>query len=189
MLRSTRDLIGGTPHEPLLSLGRERSVLVEVAEEQVLIADNRPLRPRSLALSHGWFLVDWLRELNSRVFFWPGSERGPIGRGRSHFERYAAEGRVFAIRMPMASLLAVNEHRDLWVTRCNSGAARHCRGKPAQRGPETFQRPEAAPFPPAAVIELTYVDRAQLPEEAEWSTSLDGPWRHLDTGESCTSPF
>ena len=162
MLRSTCGLLSGTRHAYLLSTRRPASVLVELSGEQLLVPDNRPLVPRNLALPEGCSLVDWLRELNSRVFFWPGWERGPVKSGRLHFHRYAAEGQAFTIRMSMASLLAANSHRDLWVTRCNSGSARQQHGKPVRRGPETFQRPEAALFRPTAVIELTYVAQSCL---------------------------
>lgn len=179
MLRSAAEILQGTRHEYLLRSLRKSSEAVEVGGETVVVRDNKPLRPGSVRLLDGWSLEDLLLELNSRVFLWPGTEAGPIRRGRAHFERYAAEGPVLTIRMPTASLLAANPERDLWVTRCNSGSARHHSGKPVPRGRSTFQRPETAAFSPAEVIELTYVGRARLPRDAEWSESLEGPWRAL----------
>jgi hypothetical protein len=154
-------------------------VTLQVNRETVVIRDNRPLRPASIQLLGGWSLSDLLQELNSRVFLWPGTEMGPIRRGRSHFERYAAEGSVFSIRVPTLSLVAANHNRDIWVTRCNSGSARHHGGQPVPRGPSTFQVPENAPFRPSQVIEISYVGEARLPPDAQWSESLAGPWRNM----------
>ena len=176
-LRSASDILEGTGHDDLLTNRRKSSVTLQVNGETVVIRDNRPLRPASVRLLGGWSLSDLLKELNSRVFLWPGSENGPIRRGRSHFERYEAEGPVFTIRVPLPSLLAANHDRDLWVTRCNSGSARHHGGQPVPRGPSTFQLPEEATFRASEVIELSYVGGARLPTDAHWSESLAGPWR------------
>jgi hypothetical protein len=178
-LRSARSILEGTAHEYLLVERRKSSLAVKVNGEEVVIRDNRPLRPGSIDLLGGWLLSDWLGELNSRVFLWPGKEDGPIQRGRAHFDRYASEGLVFVLRMPTHSLITANPNRELWVTRCNSGSARHIGGKPVPRGPATFQLPVSAPFPPSEVIELSYRGAAKLPSDAQWSTSLSGPWKAL----------
>ena len=178
-LRSARSILQGTIHEHLLVSRRKESVALNVAGETVIIRDNRPLRLGSIDLQGGWSLSDWLMELNSRVFLWPGKEDGPIKRGRAHFDRYVAEGPVFVIRMLTHSLISANPDRELWVTRCNSGSARQIDGQPVSRGPATFQLPANAPFPPAEVIELSYRGVAVLPSDAKWSTSLAGPWNAL----------
>ncbi len=144
-----------------------------------MIRDNRPLRPGSVQLQDGWSLADLFTELNSRVFLWPGRGHGPIRRGRSHFDRYASEGPVFTIRVPTLSLVAANADRELWVTRCNSGSARHHSGKPVPRGPATFQLPAQAPFRPSQVIELSYKGEAKLPSDTQWSKTFSGPWNAL----------
>jgi hypothetical protein len=178
-LRSARSILEATGYEYLLVERRKASATVNVNGQIVVIRDNRPLRPGSIDLQGGWSLSDWLMELNSRVFLWPGKEDGPIQRGRAHFDRYASEGAVFVIRMPTHSIITANPDRELWVTRCNSGSARHIAGKPVPRGPATFQLPANAPFPPAEVIELSYRGAARLPSDAQWSTSLEGPWKAL----------
>jgi hypothetical protein len=178
-LRSARSILEGTEHEHLLVERRKHSVALEVRGESVLIRDNRPLAVGSLDLQGGWSLSDWLGEINSRVFLWPGSENGPIQRGRAHFGRYASEGPVFVIKVPTPSLFAANQDRELWVTRCNSGSARHIGGKPVPRGPSTFQLPTEASFRASEVIELSYRIEASLPHDALWSTSLAGRWSTL----------
>ncbi len=178
-LRSTRTILKGTGHDNLLTNRRSSSVTLDVNGETVVIRDNQPLRPASVQLLGGWSLSDLLMELNSRVFLWPGTEERPIDRGRSHFERYARDRDVFTIRVPTRSLVAINHERELWVTRCNSGSARHHSGKPVPRGPSTFQLPAEAAFRPSQVIEMSYVGEAVLPSDAQWSKSLVGPWRPL----------
>ena len=178
-LRSAKSILAGFGHEELLTTRRPLSVTLELDGETVVIRDNRPLAPGSLQLLAGWSLSDWLMELNSRVFLWPGNEEGPIGRGRSHFQRYESEGEVFTIRVPTISLVRANRERQLWVTRCNSGSARHHGGKPVPRGPSTFQLPEEAEFRPSQVIELSYVAEATLPPDTEWSQAFSEPWNTL----------
>lgn len=178
-LRSTSTILEGSGRDDLISERRPSSVTLELNGERVVIRDNRPLRPASIQLLGGWSLSDWLRELNSRVFLWPGLRKGPIDRGRSHYARYASEGDVFTIRVPTLSLVAANRDRKLWVTRCNSGSARHHGGKPVPRGPSTFQIPEEAEFRPSQVIEFTYVGEAKLPLDTQWSRVLSGPWKLL----------
>lgn len=182
-LRATRTILEGWGYDDLLTTRRKSSIKLDLDGDTVVIRDNLPLRPASVDLQGGWSLSDLFRELNSRVFLWPGTDRGPIKRGQLHFNRYASEGSVFTIRMLTLSLVSANEDRELWVTRCNSGSARHHEGKPVPRGPSTFQLPEVAPFLPSEVIELTYIGEATLPLDAQWSKSLAGPWN--DLGDAC----
>jgi hypothetical protein len=147
-----------------------------------VLRDNRSLRLGSIQFQGGWSLSDLLIELNSRVFFWAGTENGPIKTGRLHFRKYELEGAVFMLRVPTISFVAANDGSQLWVTRCNSGSARHQKGKPIPRGPTTFQLPQAADFRPSQVIELSYVAEAKLPGDAQWSKSLSGPWYDLSDG-------
>lgn len=182
-LRSASTILEGTGHDNLLTNRRATSMTLQVNGETVVIRDNRPLRPASVQYLDGWSLSDLLKELNSRVFLWPGTDKGPIRRGRSHFERYAAEGSVFTIRVPTLSLVAANHDSDLWVTRCNSGSARHHGGQPVPRGPSTFQLPKKSTFRPSQVIELSYIGEASLPVDAQWSESLVGPWKNLSAAD------
>ena len=178
-LESAEALLRGTSHEHLLSQRRATSSIVQVNGRAVRVRDNRPLAPGSLALPDGWSLSDWLQELNSWAFMWPGGESGPIARGKAHFARYAAEGDVFTIRVRLRSVIEANGDGQLFVTRCNSGSARHHGGQPVSRGLQTFSAPEAAGFRPSDVVELAYRGRIHLPDEAMWSQSLGGPWHDL----------
>lgn len=178
-LRSAQDLLVGSEHEYLLSIRRRHSVRVALPGGHVEIRDNAPLRLGSLELELDVTLEAFLRDLNSRVFLWPGNEHGPIRTGGSHFEHYSGIGTVHVIRVPLQHLLHANPRRELAVTYCNSGSARHHSGRKAIRGPGTFHPIERAPRPAAEIKELTFVGSVHLPEGSAFSSSPSGPWQPL----------
>ena len=178
-LLSASTLLSGTAYEHLLRARRSSSLVVPVNGRSVEIRDHRPLVPRSLSLPDGYTVEDFVGELNARVFFWVGTESGPVRSGKNHIARYASEGAVYILRVPLANLLRANPTEALQVTFCNSGSARHNQGLPAFRSPATFQAPAEASRSAAEVIELTYRAQAILPPETCYSTSLSGPWALL----------
>lgn len=178
-LRSAQDLLIGSEHEHLLTMRRKQSVLVALPGGSVEIRDNAPLRLGSLELEPDVTIEAFLRELNSRVFLWPGSEHGLIRTGGSHFEHYSGIGKVHVIRVPLQHLLQANPGRALAVTYCNSGSARHHGGRKVVRGPGTFHPIGRAPRPAAEIRELTFVGSVRLPEGTAFSSSPSGPWQPL----------
>jgi hypothetical protein len=178
-LRSATALVLGTTFEQLLSVRRAKSVVAHLPEGTVEIRDNRPLRLGSLELEPDVTVEEFLQEINSRVFLWPGNEKGPIGTGCAHFERYHGEGDVRVIRAPLKDLLRVNPDRALSVTYCNSGSARHHSGRKVLRGRSTFQPVEHATRPMSEVKELTFVGSVRLPKSVVWSPTPFGPWQAL----------
>jgi hypothetical protein len=76
-------------------------------------------------------------------------------------------------------LLVANPGRDLFVSRCNSGSARHQKGHRVKRGPATFRCLSEALFPASSVVELSFLEGVRLPADSEFSTALEGPWRRL----------
>ncbi len=180
LLRSAYDLIWGTDYDYLLSGPRKESSVVRLCEGEIEIRDHRPLRLGSVRFEPGCSVSDFIRELNSRVFLWAGNASGPVHKsGKSHYERYAAEGEVFVLRVPLQSLLVRNPNRQLFVTRCNSGSARHQGGKPLVRGPSTFVLPEEARFTATQVVELSFTGVCCLPDDTQWSVTVHGPWQPL----------
>jgi hypothetical protein len=178
-LRSAAKLLKGTPHESLLGVQRRESRIVSVPWGQVEVRDNRPLRIGSLSLEAGCTLEDFLLLLNGRVFLWPGDSSGPCKPGPSHFARYQGQGPVHLLRVPLSDLVAENSGRELEVTFCNSGSARHQGGMPVVRGPSTFVPVGRIDRPPSKVKELCFVGAAALPHSTEWATCLSGPWHPL----------
>ncbi len=179
-LISSRSLVSGTEHESLLYARRKTTANITCNGRRIDIRDQKPLIERNMVLQQGLSLQDYIDELNGRVFFWAGTEHGPIASGIGHFKRYEKEDNgAFVFRTPLQALLDANRARDLFVTRCNSGSPRFQGGKPVPRGRDTFLKLPAAGFTAGKVIELSYVERADLPENTEWARSLEGPWQPL----------
>lgn len=175
-LMSAKVLLSGTPHENLLSDRRKEPVQVSVNGQTIEIRDHRPLVLGSLNLPLGYALDEFIAELNSRVFLWAGTLKHPVPSGRNHIRRYSSLGPVYILRVPLRDLMAANPESMLQVTFCNSGAARHNRGRPARRGPGTFVSLTAATRPIAGVVEITYRGQAKLPDTTAYAANLTGPW-------------
>jgi hypothetical protein len=178
-LMSTKSLVDGSTYASLLVGRRVTSTTIRINGRDLQIRDQRPLRPGSLQLQGGASLQRYLDELNRRVFLWPGTATGPVSPGRRHFDHYRLEDGVVVLRVSLRSLLAANPAREFFVEKCNSGAARHHSGRPVERGPNTFCLPRDANFPPSGVVELSFIDRVELPPDTEFSTALEGPWQAL----------
>jgi len=147
---------------------------------RVWLRDQDPLHAGNVHLRGGWVFEDYLEELNSRVFFWPGGDDGPIRAGRNHFDRYEDE-RPVVLRVSTAALFKANRSAEPHFARYNTGAPRCNRGNPSPRGPNTFVSADRFDGTPSKVIELTYRERVILPEHSlAWAkgTAL-GAWRRL----------
>lgn len=166
-------------HNPdLVGTRRRAHVVVHIDGEAIIIRDQAPLHEGNMELESGWTFEQFVRHLNQRVFFWPGNEAGPISYGRRHFSRYAPENTVI-IRIPFCPLIKANPTATPLFSRCNSGSPRWSRGVAGSRGPNTFASASAAGFRAAQVVEVTFVDRVQLPDGSVWSYELAGSWNSL----------
>ena len=127
-----------------------------------VLRDQAPLYEGNVALEGGWAFDDLVQSLNERVFFWPGTEKGPSDYGRRHFARYRDEGPV-VLCIPTAELF---EHSDA-PTFCKykSGAPRWSGGVASQRGPDTFVASGKAPFRASNVVEVTFSKGVALPRD------------------------
>jgi len=178
-LRSAKTLLTGTPHQHLLLGRRTKTERTSISGVDIEVRDHRPLIERSLSFPPNYGLNDFIDELNSRVFLWAGTETGPVRSGTNHIARYSAAGPVFLLRVPTEALLRANPVPILEVTFCNSGSARHNKGMPAKRGPETFVNPASARRPAADVVELTFTGEIVLPMETMYAPSLQNEWLPL----------
>ncbi len=178
-LKSASTLLAGTPHAHLLRGRRQHTSQVVIDGQRIEVRDHRPLAPGSLALPVGYSIDDFVDELNSRVFLWAGTASGPVRSGRNHIARYAAAGKVYVLRVPLVGLLQANPSASMEVTFCNSGAARHHQGRPAQRSSETFIPLSGTLKGPTEVVELTFHHQATLPSETVYSEGSVGQWQRL----------
>lgn len=154
----------------------KRGVTVDGA--QVFLRDQYPLREANIEFTGGWTFEKLLEELNSRVFFWPGSKYEPICYGVRHFEAYASENPVM-LRVAFESLVACNPERTPFFTKYNSGSPRYSGGRPSPRGPDTFLPADQCSYPPSRVAEVTFLDTIVLPDETAVSHHIRGPWTPL----------
>lgn len=177
-LACTSHLLLAAGRSDILTARRRTHVPVTMADGVVLLRDQAPLHKGNMALEAGWTFEDFVRTLNDRVFFWPGGADGPIDYGRRHFSRYISEEPVL-LRIPTHQLLADNDHDMIELCRFNSGSPRWNSGRASPRGPDTFVAAEQASFRPSNVVEVTVLEKVDLPSETEWGTHFSGPWEPL----------
>lgn len=129
---------------------RREHLRVRIGNESIHIRDQAPLKERLLAPG-SLDLSGVVRMLNDRVYFWPGTEAGPIFSGRSHFARYLNEDcRVLVVNT--REVIGANAERLQWA-RCNSGSPGRA---PQIRDGRTFLSPENFEDTPGAVIECVF---------------------------------
>ncbi len=163
---------------------RPAALALAIDDETVRIRDQKPLHERHIAFEKGWDMPRLVGLLNDLVFFWPGTERGPIKPGQGHFALYEKQGEELVIlRVPTAALLAANEPRTPLVSRCNSGAPSRFQAPGAPRGGSTFLPLAEAPFAPSNAVELVFEGHARLPDETLIGPTPQGPWRALGASE------
>ena len=180
-LLSAERLLRATKHEHRLRGRRFETVTISINGRLIQIRDHKPLIPANLELPDGYTLDDFVDELNSRVFLWAGTDKGPCESGKRHIAKYQAEGETFILRMSTSRLLGENMAQELEVTFCNSGAARYQSGQRAKRGPGTFVPLSVATRNLGEVVELTFKHSVVLPSETQYAKALSGPWLPLPT--------
>lgn len=165
----------------LLDVRRTGPVTIEVDGRSVLLRDQSPLHEGNILFEGGWTLATLIEELNSRVFFWPGTDKGPIDYGQRHFERYEGEP-LIVLRVPTEDLVASNAALEPQFCPFNSGAPRTNNGKGSPRGPKLFLGADRFERAPSEVIELTFRGSVTLPDSCEWAESYGAAWRTIGGG-------
>jgi hypothetical protein len=147
------------------------AISLRVGPHEVLVNDQRPLRAEWIDFEDGWDLPRLIAHLNGRVFFWPGTRRGPIKYGANHAACYERHGAAI-LRVSTRSLLEANPRVRAEFCRYNSGAPSP-RRRPNPRGGRTFLTAEAFELSAARVAEVTFPDGVDLPPDAQLR---DGSW-------------
>lgn len=157
---------------------RRASLELAVGEDHVLVRDQQPLVEGNIEFDPGWDIARLVENLNSFVYFWPGTAEGPVRYGWNHYARYSgAREEVVVLRVPTARLLATNA--SPLFSSCNSGAPRMSGGKRCRRGGQTFVPAGAFALRPSRVVELVFEGRVELPAETACAGSPAGPWAAL----------
>jgi hypothetical protein len=159
----------------LLASRRRTGREIAIDNEMIHIRDQAPLHEGNIRFGDGWSLSDLVSELNQRVFFWPGSGGGPIAYGVRHFERYLTE-RPVVLRVSLPNLLDCNPVTPLFC-KFNSGSPRCSGGLGSLRCSDTFVTADRATFTPSGVVEVTFLDAVNLPNNVLVADSPQGPWR------------
>jgi hypothetical protein len=175
-LESAGRIRADTPAGPGPRLRRKETLPVITRGGVVLIRDQAPLHEGNITFTGGWGMATLLEELDRRVFFWPGTEKGPIDYGLRHFLRYRSHG-VKVLRVSFQAILRRNPGAVPYFSRFNSGSPRFVNGRPSPRGADTFQRSEQCDYAPGRVVEVTFLDCVLLPYDTEVSDHIIGPWQ------------
>jgi hypothetical protein len=136
--------------------------VVECDQHVITLRDQRALHRRYVMLIGGSSWNDVVVANNSRVFFWPGTQDGPIRHGFRFWQKYRARPDVM-LRMGLRELLQVNPDALPYFCRFNSGAPRTVRGRKSPRGRDTFLLTQEWPYPPWRVVEVSFVGSVSLP--------------------------
>jgi hypothetical protein len=175
-------ILSGSGMTEKITQKRPVKLQVPTSMGAVDIRDQAPLHRGNTTLHKNWDFEDLLKELNSRVFFWPGGAKGPISYGQRHFERYAAEPPA-VLRFSTKTMVALNEKR-IEVCKYNSGSPRCTKGKGSPRGPQTFIPLSKCEWRPSQLVEVTIKDYADLPSAIDLSFDLGRSWASAHSNRS-----
>lgn len=157
---------------------REKDVTIQFAGFIIVIRSQQPLNPDCLELDSGMTLGDYVHDLNRRVYFWPGTESGPLEDGKRMISTQKEKG-AGILRIPTASLFALNEHVPSFFSPHNTGAAWCKDGKKSHRGEGSFLSCDQFKEAPADVIEAGFEGTTKLPSDTVVAAALTGPWKSI----------
>ena len=179
ILKSAASLLVEGGRSDLLRARRRGPMRLPIGDDPVVVRGHDPLAPGALELTDGSTLADYIAYLNSLVYLWPGSERGPQG-GASKLAKARKAAPVLVLRCSVRAPRAYNPGLQFLYADYNAGAARdHPTLGKAKRW-VSFHRP-ASEFDaePGDIKELAVVGSVALPRETECAPSTSGPWAPL----------
>lgn len=159
-----------------LQTARLQPVVLRVGRGcRVTLNDQFPLRSEnSFAAIRGTY-AEFLRCLNTLIFFWPGTSDGLRSKGRLADSFARKDVRRGWLRVPTADLWA--EQSTIRFCRYNSGAPQARDG--VERGPHIFVPCHDPGLSVTDVAEVVFDYRVTLPESAEWRDPESSEWRPL----------
>jgi len=178
MLSCAAELMRRAGCNELLRKRRQNHEPIEINGSRVLLRDQKPLLRGHMELTGGFIFDDFVEALNAKVFFWPGTDKGPILSGENYFAHYASE-RPAMLRCRFQSLRSTNPPAIPLFCPYNSGAPRTVNGRKSPRGPDTFLPAGDFPRTPSGVVEVTFVGEVVLPPDTELRQGRKGPWQSL----------
>ena len=180
LLKSSSTLISSSglsdeDKEELKQSRRPEGRIISCNGNEVHIRDQKPLIEKSLrkCLTEGMTQEEYIKLLNSKVFFWPTKSRL-----KKHYGRYKNDN-ISIIRVSTKDLFEINDHIE--YANINTGATRSVpfyRGA-HPRGPNTFIPASEYTFKTSKVAEVVFPDQCRLPENIEICDSPNGDWKGL----------
>lgn len=147
---------------------------------EIVVRDQAPLYRGNVSFEDGFTFESFIEHLNRRVFFWPGTTKGPISYGIRHFRRYEGESPAI-LRVSVQSLLMANPSLQPLYCGYNSGSPRCSYGTKSPRGTSTFAFAADFDGTPSTVVEVTFPEPVTLPADTQYGGKPTGPWRSLLT--------
>lgn len=156
---------------------RSCDIVLRIRGEQVVVRNQRALDPASLDLGPDGTLGEYVACLNSRTYFWPGTLAGPRDDGLTMLGRPGPASVM--LRIPSRSLIGANPASRLYVSKCNTGAARMEDGLKSRRGPDVFELCERFCGRGSDIVEISFPGAVDLPSDTTYAGGPGGPWRPL----------
>ncbi len=176
-LQPAADLFVEAGMPELVSRRRTADVSLRIDGHEVVVRNQRPLRPEMVEIESGTF-TDYIGCLNSRIFFWPGTDTGLADDGVRMFQRSGAESSIM-IRIDSRSLIDANGSGAIDLSGCNAGAGWIEGGRKSRRGLHVFEPLASFSRPALGVAEITFRETVVLPCDTRYADRADGPWRGL----------
>jgi hypothetical protein len=178
VLESAERLLCAAGRSDLLKTRRREGQEIKIGKTTVHIRDQAPLHAGNMRLDPAWTVEDFVLHLNERVFFWPGTQKGPISYGLRHYQRYQRDQPAM-LRVPTQALFLANPDSLPLFCRYNSGSPRCNGGRKSPRTIATFLPADLADFGVSQVVEVTFRGAVNLPKETRLGPRPTGPWRPL----------
>ena len=175
MLWPTRALLAQANLPEYVRKRRTEDIVLHFQHWPILLRNQIPLDPNSIALGSGCTLEEYIACLNSYIFFWPGTADRATADAVRMFERTNAT-RAIAIRVPTRSLVEANASLPVYVTSCNTGLTWTEQGIKAPQGPNVFKLLKSFPDEPGRIHEICFKSRICLSDNAQIAISPSGPW-------------
>ena len=154
---------------------RTNDTVLTIDGQKVIVRDQAPLYIKNIVFSGEWDVIMLIKEINKRIFFWPGISNGPIAYAHRHFERYKNDEPI-ALRISFEELVRANPAKQPYFCKYNSGSPRYTSGRASPRGSETFSPGIDCQFSPIEVVEVTFLNTIILPQTTEYASNYAGPW-------------
>lgn len=115
-----------------------------------------------------WSFADFIEYMNDHVFFWPGTDRGPV-KSRVELPYLSASTSAVTFRIPFDELLAVNPAAEPLFCTVNSSAPREDESRRVSRGPHLFRSALTFSRRPGDVVEVAFRSAVTLPSGTTYS--------------------